>query len=252
MPKGRPEKGYALTPQREKVLRILAQAGGALDDEAGLVVSRLKEKTGHETTQSLSMVIKQLETSGLIKRDVTGRRTYHLELVPEAIAPEDRARLGLNGVKSGQDFNLRQDNSSLSPETTISLEDDAPDETQSSDGTDYRRLADELLKAALSAASKKGAADPQLKLRIADLEERIELERTRREHAESQLIERGEEVLKLKEQLRIAEHNLQVVEKRKAQEKAQRGSDSVASKLTDRERRELEDLKRIMQERPGR
>jgi DNA-binding MarR family transcriptional regulator len=241
MPKGRPEKGYALTPQREKVLRILATAGGSLDDEAGLVVSKLREQTGHETTQALSMVIKQLEGSGLVKRDVTGRRTYHIELVPDALAPEDRARLGLNGTDHG---------TVSTPAPTVSFEEDEAPAPTDSDGTDYRRLADELLKAATTALAHK-AGDPKLKARIADLEDRLELERARREHAEAQLIERGNELLAAKEALRIAEHNLATVQNQKAREKAERGSDTVAAKLTDRERRELADLKRIMEARPS-
>lgn len=229
MPKGRPEKGYALTPQREKVLRILAQAGGSLDDEAGLVVARLREQTGHESTQALSMVIKQLESSGLVKRDVAGRRTYHLELVESALAPEDAARLGLstNGRSTAVE----------APEPEIEVEPPA-------DATDYRRLADELLKAALAAVSRR-AGDPKVKLELIEAKERVA-------ELEALLLERGEEVLKLKENLRIAEHNLETVMKARERQKAERGSDPIEKRLTDRERRELDDLKRVMESRPGR
>jgi hypothetical protein len=71
MPKGQPDKGYALTPQREEVLHILATEG-PIDDVNGLLVGRLAERLGYGVTQTLSMVIKRLESVGLIKRDVTG------------------------------------------------------------------------------------------------------------------------------------------------------------------------------------
>lgn len=92
MPKGQPNKGYALTPQRLKVLRILATEG-PIDDRDGLLVGRLAERLGYRITQTLSMVIKGLESAGLIRRDVAGRRTYRLEIVLGAFTPEDRARL---------------------------------------------------------------------------------------------------------------------------------------------------------------
>lgn len=91
MPKGHPIKGYALTPQRRELLHILATEG-PIDDREGLLVGRLAVRLGYEITQTLSMVIKGLETAGLIKRDVAGRRTYRLELVPGAFSPEDQAR----------------------------------------------------------------------------------------------------------------------------------------------------------------
>lgn len=95
MPKGRPDKGYALTPQRVALLRILVAAGGTIDDGKGFVVSNLRQQIGYDNTQALSMVINQLEKAGLIRREVVGRRTYHLELVEDAVAPEDRAVIGL-------------------------------------------------------------------------------------------------------------------------------------------------------------
>lgn len=231
MPKGRPDKGYALTPQREAVLRILAAAGGSLDDEAGLVVSRLKERTGHESTQALSMVIKQLEQSGLVKRDVAGRRTYHLELVEDAIAPEDRARLGLTNGQAAP----------APVEDTVTIEETgAP-----ADSTDYRKLADELLKRASEVLSGR-INDPKLRLRIADLESKLADEKERTADLTEQLKERGLEVLELKEQLRIAQHNLEVERNRHEKQKAERGSDPVGKRLTERERRELDALKRAL------
>lgn len=243
MPKGKPDKGYALTPQREKVLRILAQAGGSLDDEAGLVVARLREQTGHESTQALSMVIKQLESSGLVKRDVAGRRTYHLELVESALAPEDAARLGLatNGRRSIATVEAR--------EPIEELEDDVP--PAPADGTDYRRLADELLKRCSEVLARK-TGDATLKLRIAELEAALAEERDRARDLTDQLTQRGMEVLDLKEKLRIAERNLETVTKARDRQKAERGSDPIEKRLTDRERRELDDLKRVMESRPGR
>lgn len=92
MPKGHPNNGFALTPQRREVLRILATEG-PIDDRDGLLVGRLARRLGYRFTQTLSMVIKGLEAAGLIKRDVAGRRTYRLEIVPGAFTPEDQARL---------------------------------------------------------------------------------------------------------------------------------------------------------------
>ncbi len=92
MPKGQPNKGYALTPQRKELLRILASEG-PIDDPNGLLVGRLGVRLGYRFTQTLSMVIKGLESAGLVKRDVAGRRTYRLEIVPGAFTPEDQARL---------------------------------------------------------------------------------------------------------------------------------------------------------------
>jgi hypothetical protein len=129
MPKGRPDKGYALTPQREMVLRILVAAGGSIAHPLGLVVSEMRQQTGHETTQALSMVIKQLESAGLIVREVVGRRTYYIKIVESAIAPEDRARLGLKGP--GRPRPVER------PAVPVGVE------------IDYRRLADELVRSFL-------------------------------------------------------------------------------------------------------
>lgn len=137
MPKGRPDKGYALTPQREVVLRILVAAGGWIDDERGLVVSEMRKQTGHESTQALSMVIKQLETAGLIRRDVTGRRTYRIELVEDAIAPEDRARLGFKGPGPPRPVEVAP-GTVETPAVAVATE------------IDYRRLADEVVKSFLA------------------------------------------------------------------------------------------------------
>jgi hypothetical protein len=144
MPKGQPNKGYALTPQRERALRVLAK--GPLDADDGRLVGDLARRLGYDNTQRLSMVIKQLETSGLIKRDVAGRRTYHLELDWDAIDPEDYARLGRPtdaagaaeyadeplGVMDLTDYRLLADEQPAWP-----------------DGIDYRRMADEMAKAGL-------------------------------------------------------------------------------------------------------
>lgn len=95
MPKGRPDKGYALTPQREAVLSFLVAAGGELHDPLGLVVGKLREQLGYDNTQALSMLLNQLEKAGLIRREVVGRRTYCIKVIRDAIAPEDAVRIGL-------------------------------------------------------------------------------------------------------------------------------------------------------------
>jgi DNA-binding MarR family transcriptional regulator len=94
MPKGHPANGYSLTPQRATLLHILATEG-PIEDRDGLLVGRLAERLGYRITQTLSMLIKSLESAGLIKRDVAGRRTYRLEIVPCAVAMEHRTRLGM-------------------------------------------------------------------------------------------------------------------------------------------------------------
>lgn len=131
MPKGRPDKGYALTPQRVKVLRILVAAGGWIDHPDGLVVSEMRKLTGHESTQALSMVMKQLESSGLIRRDVAGRRTYRVELVEDAVAAEDRATIGLKGPGRRR--------------PVVVVETPAAGVVE----IDYRRLADEVVRSFL-------------------------------------------------------------------------------------------------------
>ena len=81
-----------LPRKREELFRILATEG-PIDDRDGLLVGRLAERLGYRITQTLSMVIKGLESAGLIRRDVAGRRTYRLEIVLGVLTPEDRARL---------------------------------------------------------------------------------------------------------------------------------------------------------------
>lgn len=262
--KGKPDKGYALTPQREKVLRILASAGGSLHDESGLVVSKLREQTGHESTQALSMVIKQLETSGLIRRDVAGRRTYSLNLIEDAIAPEDRSRIGLtSGVANGsvqvgqtvaQDspYDRQYDETPLpgasgDTDGTADGTADGTDASDNTDGPDYRKLADELLKSALAALASK-AGDPKLKLQVIELQGQVAEFKERILDLESRLVERGEECLRLQEQLRIAEHNLSVVQTARAKQQAERGSDTIDKKITPRERAEL---RKLMEALPG-
>lgn len=134
MPKGRPDKGYALTPQRETVIRMLVAAGGSLDCEHGLVVSRMRgQLTGFASVQALSMVIGQMAKAGLVKREVVGRRTYHLELVIDALAPEDQVRFGVNG--HGRPVGARPGLVKIPDVVAVEI--------------DYRKLADELLRRCL-------------------------------------------------------------------------------------------------------
>lgn len=88
MPKGMPDKGYAMTPARKHILDILIE-NGPIEDDNGRAVAKLMGYTGHSTTNSLSGVLEAMEKSKMIRRHVVGRRTYSIEAVPENLAPED-------------------------------------------------------------------------------------------------------------------------------------------------------------------
>jgi hypothetical protein len=63
----------------ETVLRVLAE--GPIEDASGYASTVLREKAGFDVTQSsFSKLQLELETLGLVKRDVRGRKTFHISL----------------------------------------------------------------------------------------------------------------------------------------------------------------------------
>ena len=77
MPKGQAITGTRATTNRRQILDILAK--GPISDQGGLAIQQLQALTGHETSNALTKVLRQMENLGLIRRVIKGRRTFYIE-----------------------------------------------------------------------------------------------------------------------------------------------------------------------------
>lgn len=85
MDRGSAAAGVRETHQRRQVLEILAR--GPIVDASGRAIEKLMAETGHETTNALSKVLRQMDRHGLIRREVRGRRTFRIELADHPAPP---------------------------------------------------------------------------------------------------------------------------------------------------------------------
>jgi integrase len=84
------KKDSVLTSNRRRILEALED--DAVVDPAGGAAKRLAERTGHQTVPALTRGLCDLERDALITRQVTGRRTYRIEITEAGRASLGRAR----------------------------------------------------------------------------------------------------------------------------------------------------------------
>lgn len=102
------------TGTREHVVTYLAESG-ALYDKDGMASTRLAAAVGYPgSSVAFAQLLSGMERSGLIKREVRGKRTYRISLGDvEGVGPVSRSRLvepaltgaadGFTGVTNGSD-----------------------------------------------------------------------------------------------------------------------------------------------------
>lgn len=68
----------------ERILEVLREHGGRIEDERGWLNKRMRDLTGLPVSaQTFSSWLKHLDDRGHIRRDVRGRLTYSAELVTD-------------------------------------------------------------------------------------------------------------------------------------------------------------------------
>jgi hypothetical protein len=72
---------------RDRVLRYLADHGGAVADPAGRGLTDAMAQTLGERPGALSAVLGEMESDGLIEREMRGLRTYRISLAASTPAP---------------------------------------------------------------------------------------------------------------------------------------------------------------------
>jgi hypothetical protein len=74
--------------QRDRVMSYL-RAVGEVSDQGGLASTALAEAVGYPgSSLAFAQLLSAMERSGLIEREVRGRRTYRITLAPAAAAPD--------------------------------------------------------------------------------------------------------------------------------------------------------------------
>ena len=74
--------------QRDRVMSYL-RAVGEVSDQGGLASTALAEAVGYQgSSLAFAQLLSAMERSGLIEREVRGRRTYRITLAPAAEAPD--------------------------------------------------------------------------------------------------------------------------------------------------------------------
>lgn len=214
-----------MTPHRTAVVRALIEAGGSLEDASGLVAGKLREKTGHKTTQALSGVLQSMEDAGLIRREMAGRRTFKIELNRAALEAGDFGDLGL----ADQD-----------EPPVVEVADEAGP-------LDYDALAGALLKQAVQALTKNEGADTLLRRQYLATLRAADVLKDELGAVKAQLAERSEALLTANTTIKALENNLKVF-KAQADKPAHREGVPIKDRITAEERRALD---KLMRETPG-
>lgn len=205
-----------LTPNRIKVLSILAREGGEIRDKDGQATAYLMTQTGHRTTNALSGMLMKMEEDGLIARETGGRRTYSIALTP----------LG-KSVLNGQ---------SVDPTPAP----EAP--ALELGGVDLDLLAGVLLKKALVATQAQEASAG-----LKDAQAEVKALEARVSDLEKQLRASQNEAAELRAQVKTLEHNNQVLAGQ--MDKVKRNPGTPIKDLISRT--ELRDLEKLMRSMPS-
>jgi len=88
--------------QRDRVMSYL-RATGEVSDQGGLASTALAEAVGYPgSSLAFAQLLSAMERSGLIEREVRGRRTYRITLAPAAAGPARDREPGASGRPADQ------------------------------------------------------------------------------------------------------------------------------------------------------
>jgi hypothetical protein len=204
---------------RDRVMAHLLMTGD-VTDPSGLASTVLAEAVGYPgSSVAFAQLLSGMERSGLIKREVRGKRTYRITPVKAALAPARPAPTLPRGGKGG------------AREAAAAGTEDF----------DYDELARRLLLQVvqrLGAEPAAGGGEPALARTVASLEQKLASVKSRQRRL-------TEENAKLREQLRAAQESL-------AQAQERTGAERIAGRLDSAEIEVLERLLSPLRDKAGR
>jgi hypothetical protein len=177
---------------REHIIAYLAD-NSELFDPGGMASTRLAAAVGYPgSSVAFAQLLSGMERSGLIERDVRGKRTYRIRL--GSMADADQAAAGSAGARAGGASGVKGLAGALGPGSAA--------------GFDYDELARRLLAQVVRRLAGAGFADPAVAPDLATLRETVagleyELADAWAKHGKL-----AEENIRLREQLRAAEQSL--------------------------------------------
>jgi len=184
------------TGTREHVVSFLAESG-QLYDKDGLASNRLAAAVGYPgSSVAFAQLLSGMERSGLIRREVRGKRTYRISLGEvEGVGPVRRAESPAAADVAGAGFEARSEFETRSgPEARSDF--------------DYDELARRLL---IQVVRRLAAADPETDPRQPDADDLGETVADLEHELASAWTKHGrlaEENIRLREQLRTAQRSL--------------------------------------------
>ena len=149
--------------QRDRVMSYL-RAVGEVSDQAGLASTALAEAVGYPgSSLAFAQLLSSMERSGLIEREVRGRRTYRIALAPAAAGPARDREPAASGRPADQ------------AEPTGRSEPEPGPEPGAVAGLDYDELAGRLLTEVVHRLARAGesARVGDLARTVAGLERRL-------------------------------------------------------------------------------
>lgn len=203
---------------------IAALENGPIEDPSGLATEKLREITGHESTNALAKILRRMEQDGIIVRDINGRRTHRIALTREEQAKRRRP---------------------MAARTIVATEPEpAPAPSTNGDGgVDYDLLAAALLAKALKATQVQESA-----ANVKELQARVERAEAARRIAEADAQAARAKVAELEAQVRTLEKNNQTLMAQMDKVRHAPQGTPVKDLIS---ARELKDLDRLMRELPG-
>lgn len=232
MPKGTPQSGARDTQNRRQILDILAE--GPISDPAGLAIQQLQARTGHETTNALSKVLRQMEALGLIRRVVKGRRTFYIESLVGGPEAQPEPYQGDTVAPPAEDLEHA--------ETLVKLGELSDD--------DLWVLGGMVLKHAARALTERTEAKASANQRLLDEMRRSEGEAKRRiAELEAEVRRMRDAAEEAEDRARRAEGNVQILLAQA--DKAKRRGATIDELITAQERKELAKLQRELPKRRG-
>ena len=198
---------------------------GPIEDPSGLATEKLRQITGHESTNALVKILRRMEAEGLIERDVNGRRTTRI-----AAAPQPRRRRVAKTVAAPV-------------AATVTPAEPYRQGTESTNGDgniDY-----DLLAAALLAKALKAQQAQELAAGAKDAVARAERAEAARRIAEADAQAARAKVAELEAMVRTMESNMKMLQAQ-LDKPAVRAGDTIRERLSARERKDLDQLMRAL------
>jgi PadR family transcriptional regulator PadR len=88
-----PDDPAETAPSRRRILDYLASQGGAIESPTGRgLTKQMAQAVGYTELSALNAMLARLEAEGFISRDVSGRRTYRITLMPATASRGGKAR----------------------------------------------------------------------------------------------------------------------------------------------------------------